>query len=56
MFLLGVWNPTTDWKKESGLRLKKGAMGKFNFFRAMSCWDHHHVAAMQEWVANPFWP
>lgn len=54
MFLLGVWNPHTNWR-DCGLKVKK-AYGTFDLFRAMSAWDHHHIQAMQEWVAAPFWP
>jgi hypothetical protein len=55
MFLLGVWNPTTKWNKE-GVRMRKGASGKFDLFAAFSTWDHHHIQAMHEWLAAPFWP
>lgn len=55
MFLLGVWNPRTAWNKE-GVRMRKGATGKFDFFSALGCWDEEHHAAFMEWVANPFWP
>jgi hypothetical protein len=55
MFLLGVWNPSTKWNKE-GVKMRKGASGKFDLFRAMSCWDEEHIAAFLEWANNPFWP
>jgi hypothetical protein len=61
MFLLGVWNPTTDWSKEGvKVRRRKGSgppsAGRFDLFRAMSCWDEEHIAAFTEWLENPFWP
>jgi hypothetical protein len=55
MFLLGVWNPKTNWK-ECGLKLRKGVQGRFDFFRAIGCWDAEHEAAFMEWVKYPFWP
>jgi hypothetical protein len=55
MFLLGVWNPHTKWNKE-GVRMKKGATGKFDLFAACAVWDRQHLQAMQEWIATPFWP
>lgn len=55
MFLLGVWNPTTKWNQE-GVRMRRGASGKFDLFAAYSTWDHQHVQAFLEWVRYPFWP
>jgi hypothetical protein len=55
MFLLGVWNPSTKWNQE-GVRMRKGASGKFDLFAAYAVWDHNHIRAMQEWIAAPFWP
>jgi hypothetical protein len=55
MFLLGVWNPSTKWNQE-GVRMRKGASGKFDLFAAYAAWDHKHIQAMQEWIAAPFWP
>lgn len=55
MFLLGVWNPHTKWNKE-GVKMRKGASGKFDLFAAYGVWDEHHIQAMQEWLAVPFWP
>jgi hypothetical protein len=55
MFLLGVWNPHTKWNKE-GVRMRKGATGKFDLFVAMQGWDQQHVDAAQEWIKNPFFP
>ena len=55
MFLLGVWNPHTKWNKE-GVRMRKGASGKFDMFAALAVWDGQHLQAMQEWIAAPFWP
>jgi hypothetical protein len=55
MFLLGVWNPHTKWNQE-GLRMRKGASGKFDLFVAMHGWDQQHIDAAREWIANPFFP
>jgi hypothetical protein len=55
MFLLGVWNPRTKWNQE-GLRIRKGATGKFDLFVAMHGWDQQHIDAAREWIANPFFP
>jgi hypothetical protein len=55
MFLLGVWNPSTKWNKE-GIKMRKGATGKFDLFRAMQVWDQMHIDAAREWIANPFFP
>lgn len=53
MFLLGVWNPETNWHT---VGLKKSRPAKFDFFSAVAAWDRMHIEAMQEWVNNPFWP
>lgn len=55
MFLLGVWNPHTNWKQE-GVKMKKEATGKFDLFRAMQGWDQQHIDAAMEWIQNPFFP
>ena len=56
LFVLGVWNPATDWGKE-GLKIKcSSAGGRFNMFRALGCWDREHEAAFREWLDFPFWP
>jgi hypothetical protein len=55
MFLLGVWNPHTKWNQE-GVKMRKGASGKFDLFAAFAAWDQNHIQAMQEWIAAPFWP
>lgn len=55
MFLLGVWNPHTKWNQE-GVKMRKGASGKFDLFVAMQGWDQQHIDAAREWIANPFFP
>lgn len=64
MFLLGVWNPKTDWNEE-GLQKRfnrilggkrKLIPGKFDMFRAVGCWDEEHFKAFMTWIQNPFWP
>lgn len=51
-FVLGVWNPETDWTEELGLR----PPGKFELFRAVGLWDEAHMAAFVSWIIAPFWP
>jgi hypothetical protein len=55
MFLLGVWNPHTKWNQE-GVKMRKGATGKFELFPAMHGWDQQHIDAAMEWIRNPFFP
>jgi hypothetical protein len=55
MFLLGVWNPHTKWNQE-GVKMRKGATGKFDLFVAMHGWDQQHIDAALEWIRNPFFP
>ena len=55
MFLLGVWNPHTKWNQE-GLKMRKGASGKFDLFAAMHGWDQQHIETALEWINNPFFP
>lgn len=55
MFLLGVWNPYTKWNQE-GVKMRKGASGKFDLFVAVQGWDQQHMDAALEWVRNPFFP
>jgi len=55
MFLLGVWNPHTKWNQE-GVKMRKGANGKFDLFVAMQGWDQQHIDAAMEWIRNPFFP
>ncbi len=50
-FLLGVWNPGTDWT-DLGLE----PPGHFDLFEAMACWDREHVGAMLKWLESPFFP
>ena len=46
---------TLPWNQQ-GVKMRKGASGKFDFFAAMGCWDPQHQAAFMEWIQNPFWP
>lgn len=55
MFLLGVWNPYTKWNQE-GVKMRKGASGKFDLLVAMQGWDQDHIDAAMEWIRNPFFP
>jgi hypothetical protein len=55
MFLLGVWDPHTKWNQE-GVKMRKGASGKFDLFVAMQGWDQQHIDAAMEWIQSPFFP
>lgn len=57
-FLLGVWNPTTDWVREAESQGIAGsaAAKRFDLLDAMGVWDEAHCAAFTAWVAAPFWP
>lgn len=55
MFLLMVWNPHTKWNQE-GIRMRKGATGKFDLGLAIHAWDQQHIDAAREWIDNPFFP
>lgn len=56
-FVLGVWNPATDWGTiavENKIMKKGGAFTRFDIFEAMNVWDDAHIAAMAAWVNRPF--
>jgi hypothetical protein len=58
-FLLGVWNPSTDWSKvarANGLRGGKASYGRFDLIEAVGVWDTAHLEAAMAWVKRPFWP
>lgn len=58
-FLLGVWNPSTDWvdyaREVAKLPYPEHA-AKFGLFEAMGIFDRKHVAALMAWIDAPFWP
>lgn len=57
-FVLGVWNPSTDWTEQArhtGLG-PGSALIRFDVFEAMGAWDEAHVEAFSRWVELPFWP
>lgn len=61
LFLLGVYNGTTDWtafaKGEGLLPAKAPADAlRFDLFHAMGVWDARHVEAFLAWIDAPFWP
>lgn len=57
-FVLGVWNPQTDWVKQARLDgIEHGAaLKRFDFHEAMVVWDRKNREAFLEWAADPFWP
>jgi hypothetical protein len=58
-FLLGVWNPSTDWvdyaREVAKLPYPEHA-AKFGLFEAIGIFDRKHVAALMAWIDAPFWP
>lgn len=57
-FVLGVWNPDTDWvaeAKKDGLPNPEAAK-RFDVFEAASVWDSHHMGALRAWLARPEFP
>lgn len=50
-FLLGVWNPSTDWT-QNGVP----SPGRFDLLAAWDCLDEKHRAAIIDWLDAPFWP
>lgn len=58
-FVLGVWNPSTDWDKvaeDNGLLKDGGHVAPFDLFEAMNCLDHESIAAISAWIRKPFFP
>lgn len=50
-FVLGVWNPGTDWSKVAGVKFSR-----FDLFEAMNVWDDAQIAAAVAWMRRPFFP
>jgi hypothetical protein len=57
-FVLGVWNPTSDWIELARERQLEGAdkLTRFDVLEAVSVWDDEHMAACVRWMQAPFWP
>lgn len=57
-FVLGVWNPGTDWVKQARLDgIKHGAtLKRFDLLEAMGVWDRKNRDAFIAWCKEPFWP
>jgi len=49
-FLLGVWNPGTDWTEECK------SFKRFDIFEAANCLDRELLAIMSAWLCNPRFP
>lgn len=57
-FLLGVWNPATDWTeiaREEGFPNPEAAQ-RFDLHEAMGVWDEHYRGAFIQWCLSPWWP
>ena len=56
LFVLSVWNPTTDWGKLARLaRDRSPTGGLFDVHRALGNWDIANRAAFLEWARDPWW-
>lgn len=44
-FVLSVWNQYEHWK-----------CGRFDFHRAVCCWDQRHRQALFDWMQDPWFP
>lgn len=57
LFVLSVWNPTTDWRKLAKLaRDRSPTGGFFDVHRALGNWDFENCAAFLAWARDPWWP
>ena len=56
LFVLSVWNPTTNWRKVARLARDRTPMGGFfDVHRALGNWDPAHRRAFLEWARDPWW-
>jgi len=56
LFVLSVWNSSTDWREVAGLSRDDGPTGgRFDVHRALGNWDERHRGAFLAWAANPWW-
>lgn len=58
-FVLGVWNPTTDWDhvaEQNKIIGNSDTFLPFDLFDAVMIWDAEHVAAVVKWMQRPFFP
>lgn len=55
-FVLGVWNPSSNWDEVAAEKNLEGRIGRFDLFDAMSVWDDLHRGAFLAWCKSPFWP
>lgn len=44
-FVLSVWNQYEHWQ-----------CGRFDFHRAVCCWDERHRKALFDWMQDPWFP
>ena len=57
LFILSVWNPTTNWRRVARLaRDRSPTGGFFDVHRALANWDHGNRRAFLDWAREPWWP
>jgi hypothetical protein len=55
LFVLSVWNPSTDWNEWVGLTRGGERGGIFDMHRALGNWDEKHREAFVAWARRPWW-
>lgn len=57
-FVLGVWNPETDWVAEARKdgRAAPESAKRFDLLEAAAVWDRAHLEAVRSWLARPLFP
>lgn len=58
-FLLGVWNPGTNWELEARRRHiidSRSVYPRFDLFEAVNILDESNLAALRAWLEDPFFP
>jgi hypothetical protein len=56
LFVLSVWNSSTNWHEAAGLCRSDGPMGgRFDVHRALGTWDQAHRDAFLAWARDPWW-
>jgi hypothetical protein len=56
LFVLSVWNPTTNWWKVARLARDRTPLGGyFDVHRALGNWDPSNRSAFLEWAKDPWW-
>lgn len=56
LFILSVWNPTSNWRTLARLaRDRSPTGGLFDVHRALGNWDAENRQAFLEWARDPWW-